>query len=456
MWTKLPRLEKGTKLEGRILAMPLAEDKGEAKDMVGTAPLEEKFYEGRARMLEHRNKIIVAVGVKGKEDARKFGANAWKAVEGFMGPVKFHLVPDFLDGEKVLEGTLLSSYQFSEYISEPEERPWIVFHGTKKAMDIAVANAKATFIARDLANEPPNEVYPASLAERTQELFEGMSVEVEVHSYDWLRDNGFGGIVAVGKGSANKPCLIILKYLPGGGKPLMLVGKGISFDSGGINLKPTGHIEDMKLDMSGAAAVIGAMHAVAQMEPDRNVVGLVPVAENMPSSDATRPGDVIRMFSGKTVEVTNTDAKGRLILADALAYGFREFKPEAAVDLATLTGACVVALGNRVAGLMGNDQKLLDSLQEAGEEVEEETWIMPLKDHYAEHLKSGVADTKNSPDKGYGGSIIAAKFLEKFVDGNWAHLDIAGPAMSDKPWLWYPKGGTGFGTRLLVQWLTGG
>ncbi len=456
MWTKLPRVERSEGLKGRILAMPLAKDSGQAREMLGTTPVEDKFYEGRIRMIEHKNKIIVAVGVKGGEDARKFGASAWKAVESFLGPVKFHLVPDFLDGEKALEGAILASYRFSRYLTEPENRPWIVFHGPERAMKEAMAKARATFIARDLGNEPPNEVYPASLAERVQTLFEGTTVDVEIHSYDWLQEKGFGGIIAVGKGSANKPRLIVLKYLPTGKKPVLLVGKGVSFDSGGINLKPTGYIEDMKLDMSGAAAVIGAIYAAAEIKLKRDVVGLVPAVENMPSGEATRPGDVIRMFNGKTVEVWNTDAEGRLILADALAYGFKRFKPEAAVDLATLTGACKVALGNRVAGVMGNDRELVEKLKAAGKRVQEELWELPMHKHYAEPLKSEVADVRNAAEKSYGGAIMGAKFLENFVSGKWAHLDIAGPAISDKPWLWNPKGGTGFGTRLIIEWLKGG
>lgn len=433
--------------------MPLSKDKGKARAMLGTTPVEEKFYDGKTRMIEYKNKIIVAVGIESKEDARKFGATAWQAVEAFMGPVKFHLVPDFLSEEKVLEGALLASYKFSKYLSKPDDRPWIVFHGSETAMKEAIAKSKGTFIARDLCNEPPNEVYPESLAERVQELFGSTSVDVEVHSYDWLKENGFGGVIAVGKGSANKPRMIVMKYFPTGKPPVLLVGKGVSFDSGGLNLKPTGCIEDMKLDMSGAAAVIGVMYAVSKMGLKRDVVGIIPIVENMPSGDATRPGDVIRMFNGKSVEVWNTDAEGRLIIADALAYGFKTFKPEVAVDLATLTGACKVGLGPRVAGLMGNDETLMKQLKEAGDRVEEEVWALPMYKHYAEPLKSEVADVRNATEKGYGGAIMAAKFLETFVDGKWAHIDIAGPAGSDAAWLWHPKGGTGFGTRLVVEWL---
>ncbi|MBR9689512.1 MAG: leucyl aminopeptidase [Candidatus Altiarchaeota archaeon] len=453
MWTELPKIEQGKGLEGRILVMPLSKENGKAREMVGKTPLEDDFYKGKFRIIESKNKIIVAVGIEGKEDARKFGAIAWKAIETALGAVKFHLIPDFLSEDEVLEGTLLASYKFSKHFTKKEDRPWIVFHGSGKKMKAAIVKSKATFLARDLSNEPPNKLYPESLADIVQELFEGTSIEVEVHSYEWLKENGFGGIVSVGKGSDFKPRLIVMKYTTRGEKPLMLIGKGISFDSGGINLKPTGYIENMKMDMSGAAAVIGAMFAVNELKLKKDVVAIIPAAENMPSSNATRPGDVVKMYNDKTVEVWNTDAEGRMVLADALAYGYEKFKPEATVDIATLTGSCVVALGERIAGIMGNDQQLMDELMESGKEAEEETWFLPMAKHLGKPLKSNVADMRNSSEKGYGGASSAAKFLENFVEKNWAHIDIAGPAMSKTPWLWHPKGGTGFGARLLIEWI---
>lgn len=452
MWTELPEIKKGKGLEGRILAMPLSEDKGKARKMVGTAPIDESFYKGKARMIEHKNKIIIAVGVSGSEDARKFGAIAWKAAESFLGPVKFHLVPDFLDGEKVLEGALLSSYQFSRYFSEDEERPHLVFHGTQKAIDRATVNAESVFISRDITNEPANRIHPASLSDRVQELFKDSDVQVTIQSYDWLKEKGFNGVVAVGKGATNKPRLIVMEYSGGKGKPVLIVGKGVSFDSGGIHIKPRGHIETMKMDVAGGAGVIGIMHGLARLNVKQNVVALVPVVENMPSGDATRPGDVIKMYGGKTVEVWNTDAEGRLIMADALAYGFEKFEPEVALDLATLTGACVVALGNRVAGLMG-DSEIIEELQKAGKDTEEMTWELPLFEHFSKHLESDVADIRNCADKSYAGASVAGKFLENFADGKWVHIDIAGPGASKEPWLWNSKGGTGFGNRMVIKWL---
>lgn len=452
MWTKLPTIELGDK-QGRIIAIPLAKDKGTARKMIGKTPIDDKFYDGKVRMIEHGNKIIVAVGVSKKTDARNFGALAWGAVEAFLGPVKFHLVPDFLPAEEALEGALLASYKFSNYFTEKKERPWIVFHGSGNAMKNAIVKSSATFIARDITNEPPNKVYPESLAEISQKLFEGTGVEVEIHSYDWLKKNGLNGIVAVGKGSEKKPRMIVMKYTPTGKPPVLLVGKGVAFDSGGIHLKPTGYIETMKTDLAGGAVVIGAMYGLSQLKVKQDVVAIVPAVENMPSGEATKPGDVIEMYNGKSVEVWNTDAEGRMILADALAYGFKKFKPEVAVDIATLTGACVVALGTQIAGIMSNDDKLVKEIQKAGKKVEEETWQLPMSKHFAKALKSDVADVRNCAEKGYGGAIVAAKFLENFVDGNWAHIDIAGPGSSKKPWLWHPKGGTGFGTRLVIEWL---
>jgi len=453
-WTEIPKIELGTGLEGRILALPLAQDRGAARSMVGTAPIEEDFYRSnKARIIEHGNKIIVAVGVEGEKDARIFGAKAWNTVESALGPVKFHLIPDFLPEEKVLEGALLASYRY-DMKTEKKKRPWIVFHGKEETIRRVLPVVKGVYIARDIANAPANEVYPEKLAEMARELLGGTGVDVEVYPSSWLEEKGFGGIVAVGKGSANKPRLIVMKYLKGRGEPVLLVGKGVCFDAGGIHLKPTGSIEDMKMDVSGGAAVIGAMYAVATIGLKVNVVGIVPAVENLPSAEATKPGDVVKMYNGKTVEVVNTDAEGRLIIADAIAYGIERFKPSYVVDLATLTGACIVALGKRVAGIMGNDGELLEQLKRAGKEAEEEVWELPMFDHYGEELKSEVADLKNVGEKSGAGAIIGAKFLENFAGKTpWAHIDIAGPAIADKPWLWNPKGGTGFGVRLVVEWL---
>ncbi len=452
-WTNFPKLELGKGTEGRILALPLAKDKGIAKTMIGTTPIDNDFYKGGSRLLEYKNKIIIAIGVESDKDSRKFGNAAWKAAEAFLGPVKFHLVPDFLDEEKTLEGALLGSYKFSKYLTEKKERPWIVFHGSEQNMNNALLKARATFITRDLVNEPTNKLYPESFAEMVRELFSGSKVEVKVYPYSWLKENGFGGIVSVGKGSENKPRLIVMKYCPTKTKPILIIGKGISFDSGGIHLKPTGYIEDMKMDMAGAATATGIIYGISKLGLQKDVIVITPMAENMPSGNAAKPGDVITMYNKKNVEIWNTDAEGRVVMADALAYGIEKFKPEISIDLATLTGACVIALGERIAGLMGTDQKTMNEIKKAGEETEEDFWQLPMAKHFAKKLDSDVADFRNSASKGYGGASIAAAFLKNFIKGNWVHIDIAGPATSKTGWLWNPKEGTGFGTRTIIEWL---
>ncbi|HDR53637.1 MAG TPA: leucyl aminopeptidase [archaeon] len=458
-WTQFPRIEIGKKgvVEGRIVAVPISPTQGVAREMVGTAPMDDRFFESRGtRLIEYKNKLIIAVAVRGPEDARMFGASAWKAAEQFLGPVKFHLVPDFLPEGEVLEGALLASYRFGKYKTKADERPWIVFHGSENLVERITAKVRGVFVARDISNEPGNTLYPESLAETVRDAFGGTRVEVEVHPFDWLKQKGFGGMVAVGQGSTNKPRLIVMTYLKGGDhRTKLIVGKGVTFDTGGINLKPTEHINGMKLDVCGAAAVIGAMWAIQAMDLPLNVVALVPAAENMPGSEATRPSDIITMYNGKTVEVTNTDAEGRLILADALAYGIERFSPDAVVDLATLTGACSVALGKRVAGILGNHKGLTKDLIDAGEKEGEKIWELPMFDHYLEDMKSEVADLANASKERYAGACNAAKFLEQFVGGHkWAHLDIAGPASAESEWEWNPKGGTGFGVKTLVNWLS--
>jgi leucyl aminopeptidase len=270
-----------------------------------------------------------------------------------------------------------------------------------------------------------------------------------------LREQGFGGVVAVGSGSANPPCVIVMEYGSAAeDRPtICLVGKGITFDTGGISIKPADKMDDMKGDMSGAAAVIGAMQAVAALRLPLHVVGLVGAAENMPSSTAYRPGDIVRTLSGKTIEVLNTDAEGRVVLADVLTYAQR-YNPVAIIDLATLTGAVVVALGTVTSGLVANDDTLAEKLYAAGEQTGEYVWRLPLRDAYRDMVKSEIADVKNSAGR-FGGAITAGAFLENFVGGvAWAHLDIAGTFLTDgKPRAYTPRGATGVGVRLLIETL---
>jgi leucyl aminopeptidase len=271
----------------------------------------------------------------------------------------------------------------------------------------------------------------------------------------WLKEQKFGAMLAVGQGSNAKPRLVVLEYAPRNAKKtIVLVGKGVTFDSGGINLKPSGSIETMKMDMSGAAAVAGTLLAVARLKPSVRVVGVMPLVENMPSGTAIRPGDIVRSYAGKTIEIGNTDAEGRLILIDALAWAIEQYKPDATIDLATLTGACVVALGEKIAGVFSKDRDLSDAIMAAGETTHERCWPLPLPEDYKELLKNDFADLNNISSGRWGGAITAALFLSEFVgDTRWAHIDIAGPAWIKKASDYCGAGGTGFGVRLLCELL---
>ncbi|MBF0428106.1 MAG: leucyl aminopeptidase [Magnetococcales bacterium] len=313
---------------------------------------------------------------------------------------------------------------------------------------------KGVMLARDLGNTPGNLLTPEVLARKARELAEQWPIKTTIHSGKSLEQKGMNGILAVGQGSANPPCLIVMEYRKGGDRPVLaVVGKAVTFDSGGISLKPGAKMEEMKFDMSGGAAVFGFMQAIAEMKLPINVVGIVPSAENLPSGTAQRPGDVIKMASGLFVEVINTDAEGRLILADALHHA-ASFDPDVIIDLATLTGACVIALGAHASAVLGNDDILRDQLCQAGERSGERLWPMPIFQEYQEQIKSVVADIKNVGGR-EAGTITAACFLSRFVDEGraWAHIDIAGTAMDltgSRPHV--PKGSVGIGVRLLCRY----
>ena len=321
------------------------------------------------------------------------------------------------------------------------------------ALAAGQARAAATNLARDLSNEPANALHPADLAAAARKLLAGKGVTVKVKDEKALAREGFGGIIGVGQGAEHPPRLIELRYNPKGATAeVVLVGKGITFDSGGLSLKPADSMKTMKTDMSGAAAVLAAMSALAELDVKVAVTGYLASAENMPSGAATRPGDVLTMKNGKTVEVLNTDAEGRLVMADALALGAAA-KPDAIVDVATLTGACVVALGNRYTGLMANDDALAAELLDAAAEAGEPTWRLPLPPEYRKDIESDLADLKNVGDR-YGGALFAGLFLEQFVDDRpWVHLDIAGPARAESDDGYLSKGSTGVAVRTLLTWL---
>ncbi len=323
-----------------------------------------------------------------------------------------------------------------------------------RGVDVGVKVGEATLLARDLANEPSNTATPEYLAEKAREIAGKYGMEVAVLDRANIEEEGLVGLATVGRSATNEPRFIVLEHRKGGdANPVVLVGKAVTFDSGGISIKPSSGMEDMKFDMSGGAAVLGAMEAVGALDLGLNVVALVPATENLPGGNAFKPGDVLKLHSGKTVEILSTDAEGRLILADALSYA-RRYEPAAVVDCATLTGACHVALGDHASGLMGNDEDLIAEVQAAGETTGERAWPLPLFDEYTEQIRGDVADIKNSGGR-YGGALTAGAFLKEFADYPWAHLDIAGTAYGKKGNAYTPKGATGVPARLLVEFLIG-
>ena len=320
--------------------------------------------------------------------------------------------------------------------------------------DVGRIVAEGENLARELASKPGNIATPTHLADVARSIADEGGMKLTVLDRAAMVEEGMGGMLAVAAGSDEEPRFIVLEYNGAGDEvaPVALVGKGVTFDSGGISIKPAQKMEEMKYDMSGAAAVLGAMQAVARLRPRVNVVALIPSTENLLNGRATKPGDVIRMLSGKTVEVINTDAEGRLILADALAYAQR-FKPQAMIDAATLTGAVVLALGHEAIGLMGNDGALMDAVRATGERTGERCWPLPLWDEFRKQIDSDVADIKNSGGRP-GGTITAGWFLKEFVgEVPWVHLDIAGTAYRDEPAPYLRKGPTGVPTRLFIEWI---
>ncbi|MEV4684310.1 leucyl aminopeptidase [Streptomyces kurssanovii] len=419
--------------------------------------------------------VVLAVGLgAAPEDGEAYGSEALRRAAGaaaraLSGAKKaaFALpIESVEDAEAIAEGALLGAYAFTAYQGAADEngakKPLaeVALLGAKPrdkafkaAAERAVALTEEINRARDLINTPPNDLTPEAFAAVATAAGKEHGVKVQVLDEKALAKGGYGGILGVGQGSQNPPRLVKLSYTHSkGAKTLALVGKGITYDSGGISLKPAGHNETMKCDMSGAAAVFAAVVAAARLGLAVNVTGWLALAENMPSGSATRPGDVLRMYSGKTVEVLNTDAEGRLVLADALTRASEE-NPDAIVDVATLTGAMVLALGNRTFGIMANDDAFRTSIHEIAEEVGEASWPMPLPAELRKGMDSPTADIANMGER-MGGGLVAGLFLKEFVGEGitWAHLDIAGPAFHEgAPFGYTPKGGTGSSIRTLVK-----
>ena len=370
----------------------------------------------------------------------------------------------------IAEGVYYGSYRYDEYVTESENGrlgsldAQIVDPDPARLKGLNAGLASGTVIgrmqsyARTLANRPANVINPAALAKAARDLTRGLTtLRCTIYDDRQLEVEGMGGILAVGSGSQSTPRFIILKYVPAK-KPartlptVALVGKAVTFDSGGISIKPAQDMDQMKMDKTGGIAVLAAMKAAAELELPLNLWGLVPAAENLPSGSSDRPGDIVTTYGGKTVEILNTDAEGRMILCDALSFAVQQ-KSDVVIDIATLTGACMVALGSFKAGVMSNDDELVKDLEKAAEESGESLWRLPSGDEYAEEMKSKIADLKNAGSR-WGGACTAAAFLRQFVgDTKWAHLDIAGMDVFPSPVAYAVAGSTGFGVRLLITYL---
>jgi leucyl aminopeptidase len=474
-----PRLPARAAALDRRLGGPLAAviASGDFSGKAGEAQLVYPRNAGRMRRV-----LLLGIGEEAKLDAEALRTAAGSAVGQaakrkaarvvFVVPTLRKLRPAAV-AQALAEGAVLADYRFDTYSRNGADAPGHVaaftlclerggeLRAARAAARTGVILAESQNLARQLSNEPANALPPAALALAAQRVAKEVGLRVRVFDVAEMKRRKMGGILAVGAGSANPPRLIVLEHGRAAAKPrggrrratICLVGKGITFDSGGISIKPSAGMEEMKHDMSGAAAVVGALRACALLGIPHHVVGVIAAAENLPSATAYRPGDIVTAMSGKTIEVLNTDAEGRVVLADALHYARTEFEPAAMIDLATLTGACVVALGKWASGLFGNDEKLITLAREAGETTGERLWPLPLWDAHKKHIHSEVASVKNTGGRDAGSSTAAA-FLAAFVgDTPWVHLDIAGTAWVGKGGPYQPFGATGVGVRLLLELL---
>jgi len=476
------------KVKAEMLAIPVCEDKNihddkiisslitkakKLKEFKGDKGEEVIFYslpEVKADRI-----ILMGLGKLEKLNAESLRAFAGKAVKKCINmklpevsivlPLAKKIKMDMpLPLESIIEGACLGNHLFDKYKEEKKHSSLKkisflvtpdVAKGFGRILKRAHAICEGTIFARDLVNMPSNDKKPEQFTKLIADAAKKENLKVKIFDEKELKRKKYEALLAVAAGSQSKPRMIVLEYNPKGAKKTVaLVGKGVTFDSGGINLKPTGSLEEMKSDMSGAAAVAATLISLAKLKPKTKVIGIIPVVENMPSGNASRPGDIIKSYSGKTVEILNTDAEGRLILIDAISYVIKRYKPQILIDIATLTGSCVVALGEKIAGVFSSDDELAQSIISSGEKTYERCWHMPLPDDYKEDLKSDFADLKNIAGSRWGGAITGALFLEEFVgDTKWAHIDIAGPSYQKKGSAYCGVGGTGFGVRLFCDLL---
>ena len=418
--------------------------------------------------------LLLGMGDKKNLDPEKTRNLTGKVVNKAkeLGISEFVLIP-FKNMDKehlsaMVEGIKLSDYSFNNYKRDEDRNDLnqvriLIRNDMKNSQKIiqhSVVVSDAVIFTRDISNLPPNDCSPKDLATLSKKLSENQKVKVRVIEKEEMKSYGFEGILAVGKGSASSPKLIVLEYSGSTkNRPIVIVGKAVTFDTGGISIKPPEKMDEMKFDKCGGCNVLGIMKAVSDLGLDTNVIGIIPAVENMPSGTSYRPGDIIKMYNRKTVEVLNTDAEGRIILGDALSFAVKTFAPKAIIDMATLTGAAIIALGTNVAALVGNDDDLVTKILEYSNLTGEKIWQLPLFEEYKEQLKSSNADMKNIGGRS-AGAITAAAFLSNFVeDTPWVHLDIAGTAWTQegtKEKSYNPKGATGFGIRTIVKYISSG
>jgi leucyl aminopeptidase len=416
---------------------------------------------GKPRELDARSAEAIGGGV-----AAEANGAGQKAVTVLVDPVKGNRLTPAQIAARIALGAQLRNYRFDKYKTKekPEQKNALetltlsvaAAAEARRVHDRLAPTIDAVFFTRDLVSEPANVLYPVEFARRARELTK-VGVKIEVLGEAEMKKLGMNALLGVGQGSERDSQLLVMRWMngPKSQKPIALIGKGVCFDTGGISLKPAGGMEDMKWDMGGAGAVSGAMRLLAARKARVNVVGVCALVENMPSGNAQRPGDVVKSMSGQTIEVINTDAEGRLILCDAMWYAQEKFKPQAMVELSTLTGAIIVALGHERAGLFSNNTPLSGKLRAAGSSIGEKLWRMPLGPKYDKLIDSDIADMKNVGGGRDAGSTTAAQFLQRFVQEGvaWAHLDIAGVTWSGRGDATTPKGATAFGVRLLDEWI---
>ena len=456
---------------------PAVQGLGDARESIETALKRSRFEGESGSVVEHflpsdngRRLLVVGTDSSASDAAEKLGGNA---VARLLTSGEGHAVMDLTGlnytadaAARLALGAALRSWRYDRYRTrlKDKQKPTltsvIIVGGgegaQKRYEDRYAAVVEGVSLTRELVTEPANIIYPETFVERVEASIEGSGLEMQVLGRDEMEKLGMGALLGVAQGSVREPKLLVLKWSGGktGEAPIAFIGKGVTFDTGGISIKPALGMESMKWDMGGAGAVAGAMKALALRKAKANVVGVCGLVENMPDGNAQRPGDVVTTMSGQTVEVINTDAEGRLVLGDAITWAQKNFQPKIMIDLATLTGAMVVTFGHEYAGIFSNDDKLAANLIKAADESGDKLWRQPLAEAYDRMIDSPIADMKNVGPR-EAGSITAAQFIKRFVDDGvaWAHLDIAGMAWSDKASATYDKGATGYGVRLLDQYI---